>query len=57
MIRYRALEYHFTLYLSLYKPYIEALMESNPIIEKDVREGLVNAMSNIQNYRQESKES
>ena len=37
---YRALEAHFTLYLALHKSYVQALVDDNPIIEKDLREGV-----------------
>ena len=47
----RGLEAHFTLYLTLYQKYLAALIDNNPIIVKDLREGFANVVSNITNFR------
>ena len=59
---YRCLEAHFILYLSLHKEYIQALVNENPLIEKDLREGIINATyqdiqekTEIKKYHEEVK--
>lgn len=46
---YRAIEAHLTLYLSLYKIYIEELVENN--MAKDLREGITTAVTDVKNCR------
>ena len=48
---------HFTLHLAYYQKYPTALIDNKPIIEKDLREGFPNVVSNITNFRTESKEN
>ena len=44
---YRALEAHTVLYLSLYKIYIETLIDNNILVEKDIREGVIDAINEL----------
>ena len=53
---YRCFEVHQILYLSLFKEYVVSLIDSHPLIEKDLREGIINGITAIENYKQESKE-
>ena len=53
---YRCFEGHQILYLSLFKEYVVSLIDSHPLIEKDLREGIINRITAIENYKQESKE-
>ena len=53
----RCFEGHQILYLSLLKKYILSLIDSHPLIEKDLREGITNAITIIENQRQERNES
>ena len=53
---YRCFEGHQILYLSLFKEYVVSLIDSHPLIEKDLREGIINGITAIENYKQESKE-
>ena len=46
---YRALEAHMILYLTLYKNYVQNLLESNITLEKDLRETIAAAITNLQN--------
>ena len=52
---YRALEAHTTLYLALYQLYIEKFLEVNPTIEKELREGVVNAITDVSKYQKEAE--
>ena len=45
---YRALEAHVVLYLVLYKLYITTFIEKNQIIEKDLKESIVDALTELQ---------
>ena len=47
---YRALQAHRILYLTLYKNYVQNLVESNIVVEKDLRETITAAIINLQNY-------
>ena len=53
---YRCFEGHQILYFSLFKEYVVSLIDSHPLIEKDLREGIINGITAIENYKQESKE-
>ena len=53
---YRALEAHFTLYLTLYNLYVQTLVDRYPLIEKDLKEGIVNAITNLQECRFATKD-
>ena len=50
MYMYRALEEHFLLYLALYKLYITTFVEKNQIIEKDLKEIIVDALTEMQDF-------
>ena len=52
---YRALDLHFTLYLALYKLYIEKFINTYPIIEKELKETVVNAITNLIDYCTENR--
>ena len=54
---YRCFEGHQILYLSLFKKYIVSLIDSHPLIEKDLREGIINAITIMENQKQECNES
>ena len=47
---YRALEAHMILYLTLYKNYVQNLVESNIVVEIDLRETITAFITNFQNY-------
>ena len=53
----RSTLYVILLYLTLDQKYLAALIDNNIIIEKDLREGFANVVSNIPNFRTESKEN
>ena len=44
---YRALEEHFVLYLALYKLYISAFVEKNKVIEREMKEAVVEAITEV----------
>ena len=52
---YRALDAHFTLYLALYKLYIEKFINTYPIIEKELKETAVIAITNLIDYCTENR--
>ena len=54
---YRCFEGHQILYLSLVTNYIVPLIDSHPLIEKDLREDIINAITIIENQKQEANES
>ena len=54
---YRCFEGHQILYLSLFKKYVVSLTDSHPLIEKDLREGIIDAVTIIENQEQERNES
>ena len=45
------------MHLSLFKKYVVSLIDSHPLIEKDLREGIINAITIIEDQKQEHKES
>ena len=53
----RCFEGHQILFLSLFKKYIVSLIDSHPLIEKDLREDIINAITIIENQKQECNES
>ena len=54
---YRCFEGHQILYLSLFKKYIVPLIDSHPLLEKGLREGIINAITIIENQKEERNES
>ena len=54
---YRGFEGDQILYLWLFKKYIVSLKDSHPLIEKDLREGIISAITIIENQKQERNES
>ena len=54
---YRSFEAFLTLYLSLYKLYLQKLIEKNPLVERELREGFINAIVPLDDYRSQSKTS
>ena len=44
---YRALEAHMILYLTLYKNYVQNLVENNIVVEKDLWETITAAITNL----------
>lgn len=52
---YRALEAHFSLYLALYKLYIDKFIDSHQIIERHLKEGVVNAITSLSDYHSNTK--
>ena len=53
---YRALEAHMILYLTLYKNYVQNLVEGNIVAEKDLRETITAFITNFQNYGIQEKD-
>ena len=47
---YRSLEAHFTLYLSLYKLYIEKFFQDNQDVKNYLTEGVVDSITNLTDY-------
>ena len=45
---YHALEAHMILYLTLYKNYVQNLVENNIVVEKDLWETITAAITNLQ---------
>ena len=54
---YRCFEGHQILYLSLFKKYVVSLIDSHPLIEKDLTESIINAITIIKNQKEERKEN
>ena len=54
---YTCFEGHQIVYLSLFKKYIMSLIDSHPLIEKNLREGIINAITIIENQKQKRNES
>ena len=52
---HRVLEAHFSLYLALYKLYIDRLIDSHQTIEKDLNEGVINAITSLSDYHSKTK--
>ena len=52
---HRAFEAHQMLYLSLYRIYIGTLVEKNPAIKKEMREGIVEGILLTENHRQKTE--
>ena len=50
---YRALEAHFSLHLALYKLHMSKFVNNNREIEKELREAVVNAISDVSDYTKE----
>ena len=48
---YRSFEGYLTLYLSLYKIYLQKFIDTNPLIERDIRPGIINSNENLKNYK------
>ena len=48
---YQALEAHFVSYLALYQLYITTFIEKNQIIEKDLKESIVDALTEVRDYQ------
>ena len=48
---YRSFEGYLTLYLSLYKIYLQKFVDTNPLIEGDIRSGIINSIENLKNYK------
>ena len=42
---------YFTLYLSLYKIYLQKFIDLNPLIERDIRSSIINSIENLKNYK------
>ena len=54
---YRCSEGHQILYSSLFKKYVVSLIDSHPLIEKELRESIINAITIIKNQKEECKEN
>ena len=50
---YRALEAHFSMHLALYKLHMSKFVNDNQEIEKELREAVVNAISDVSDYTKE----
>ena len=48
---YRSFEGYLTLYLSLYKIYLQKFIDTNPLIEREIRSGIINSTENLKNYK------
>ena len=48
---YRSFEGYLTLYLSLYKIYLQKFIDTNPLIVGDIRSGIINSIENLKNYK------
>ena len=53
---YRALEAHFSMYLALKKLYMKKFIDDHLGIEKDLREAVIDAVSNVPEYSKENKD-
>ena len=51
----RSFEYFLTLYVSLYKIYLKDLIDQNLLIEKELREGVITAVTGLNDYRNAEK--
>ena len=51
----RSVEAFMSMYTALFHLYVEQIMNENPMLEKEVREALIDAVNNIENFR--SRES
>ena len=49
---YQVLEAHFVLYLALNKLYITKFIEKNQIIERDLKESIVDALTEVQDLKE-----
>ena len=54
---YRALEAHFSMYLALKKLYMKKFIDDYREIEKDLREAVIDAVSNVPEYSKENKDT
>ena len=48
---YRSFEGYLTLYLSLYKIYLQKFIHANPLTERDIWSGIINSIENLKNYK------
>ena len=48
---YRSFEGYLTLYLSLYKIYLQKFIHANPPTERDIWSGIINSIENLKNYK------
>ena len=48
---YRSFEGYLTLYLSLYKIYLQSFIDTNPQIETDIRCGIIKSVEKLKNYK------
>ena len=48
---YRSFEGYLTLYLSLYKIYLQSFIDTNPLIETDIRCGIIKSIEKLKNYK------
>ena len=53
---YRALEAHFSMYLALKKLYMKKFIDDHLETEKDFREAVIDALSNVPEYSKENKD-
>ena len=53
---YRALEAHFSMYLALKKLCMKKFIDHHLEIEKDLREAVIDAVSNVPEYSKENKD-
>ena len=51
----RSFEHFLTLYVSLYKIYLNDLIEQNLLIERELREGVITAITGLNDYRNAEK--
>ena len=54
---YQALEVHFALYLALNKLHIATFIEKNQIIEKELKEAVIESITEIGDYNMSNKDS
>ena len=54
---YRGIEAHFTLYLALYKIYLNAFFDTHPDLKKAINEYLFHLRNKLENYNVTSKKS
>ena len=48
---YRLFETYLTLYLFLYKVYLQRFIVTNPLIGEDIRSGIINFIENLKTYK------
>ena len=48
---YGSLEAYLTLCLFLYKIYLQRFLDTNPLIERDIRSSRINSIENLKNYK------